>query len=100
MLRMHPTAADPGFPAGLVASGDRYQEPSVRMSHRSTNRFNSREVARALRAARLAGERPERPERVEIDPKTGKIVVILAEAGEAATSNEWDEDGEASTETR
>ena len=68
------------------------------MSHRSQNRFNSREVARALKAARLAGERPER---VEIDPKTGKIVVILAEVGEAATSNErWDEDGEASTETR
>ena len=56
-----------------------------------------REVTRALKATRLAGERPER---VEIDPKTGKIVVILAEVGEAATSNEWDEDGEASTETR
>ena len=40
----------------------------ARMSPRSTNRFNSREVARALKAARLAGERPER---VEIDPATG-----------------------------
>ena len=81
-----------GFPAGLVASGDHYREPSVRMSHRSTNRFNSREVARALKAARLAGERPER---VEIDPATGRITVIIAQAGDAstaaATTNEWDE---------
>ena len=44
------------------------------MSHRSVNRFNQREVARALRAARLAGERPDR---VEIDPATGRIAVIL-----------------------
>jgi hypothetical protein len=29
------------------------------MSPRSVDRFNQREVARALRAARLAGERPE-----------------------------------------
>ena len=47
------------------------------MSHRSVNRFNQREVARALRAARLAGERPER---VEIDPVTGRITVIIAQA--------------------
>jgi len=62
------------------------------MSPRSTNRFNSREVARALKAARLAGERPER---VEIDPATGRITVIIAQAGDAstaaATTNEWDE---------
>jgi hypothetical protein len=51
------------------------------MSHRSVNRFNQREVACALRAARLAGERPDR---VEIDPKTGKISVILAKPGESA----------------
>jgi hypothetical protein len=70
------------------------------MSHRSVNRFNQREVARALRAARLAGERPVR---VEIDPATGRITVIIANPGDAppaAATNEWDEDGEASTETR
>jgi hypothetical protein len=60
------------------------------MSPRSTNRFNSREVARALKAARLAGERPER---VEIDPATGKITVIIASPGDmpAAATNEWDD---------
>jgi hypothetical protein len=62
------------------------------LPHRSVNRFNSREVARALKAARLAGERPER---VEIDPATGRITVIIAEpsaaATAAATTNEWDE---------
>jgi hypothetical protein len=54
------------------------------MSHRSVNRFNQREVSRAIRAARLAGERPER---VEIDPATGRITVIIAQPSEAATSN-------------
>ena len=62
------------------------------MSPRSQNQFNSREVARALKAARLAGERPER---VEIDPATGRITVIIAQPSEAATTasttNEWDE---------
>jgi hypothetical protein len=71
------------------------------MSHRSVNRFNQREVSRAIRAARLAGERPDR---VEIDPATGRITVIIANPGDAppaaAATNEWDEDGEASTETR
>jgi len=59
------------------------------MSPRSSNRFNAREVARAVRAARDAGERPDR---VEIDPATGRIVVILAKPGEAETKNhnEWD----------
>ena len=63
------------------------------MSHRSTNRFNQREVARALRAARLAGERPER---VEIDPVTGRITVIIAQVGDggrekAAATRAWDD---------
>jgi hypothetical protein len=60
------------------------------MSHRSVNRFNQREVARALRAARLAGERPER---VEIDPATGRITVIIAKTGDAPTpaACAWDE---------
>ena len=55
------------------------------MSPRSTNRFNSREVARALKAARLAGERPER---VEIDPQSGKITVIIAQASDATTATQ------------
>ena len=88
---MHPTAAD--RTSLLAWRGRSYWEISPRMSHRSTNRFNQREVARALRAARLAGERPER---VEIDPATGKITVIIAQpaataATTAATTNEWDE---------
>ena len=63
------------------------------MSHRSTNRFNQREVARALRAARLAGECPER---IEIDPATGRITVIIAEAGDGerekiAGTRAWDD---------
>src|SRR4051812_9675715 len=64
--------------------------PSVRMSPRSQNRFNQREVARALRAARLAGERPER---VEIDPATGRITVIIAKTSDynAKTGNEVEE---------
>src|SRR5262245_11548249 len=78
--------------AGRTAFQDRC------MPHRTTNRFNQREVARALKAARLAGERPHR---VEIDPKSGKISVILAKSGEAtAQANEWDDDGEPQTETR
>jgi hypothetical protein len=56
------------------------------MSSRSQNRFNQREVARALRAARLAGERPER---VEIDPATGRVTVIIAKAGEGAAGAVW-----------
>jgi len=68
------------------------------MSHRTVNRFNQREVARALKAARLAGETVDR---VEIDPKSGKIAVILAKPGEVtAQTNEWDEDGEPQTEIR
>ena len=56
------------------------------MSPRSQNRFNSREVARALKDARLAGKRPER---VEIDPATGRITVIIAKAGEGAAGTVW-----------
>ena len=71
----------------------RGREIGPRMSHRSTNRFNQREVARALRAARLAGERPER---VEIDPVTGRITVIIAQVGDggrekAAATRAWDD---------
>jgi hypothetical protein len=52
------------------------------MSQRTQNRFNHREVARALRGARLAGERPDR---VEIDPATGRITVIIAKSGATPT---------------
>jgi hypothetical protein len=60
------------------------------MSHRTANRFNQSEVSRALRAARLAGERPER---VEIDPATGRIIVIIAKPSETPTpaACAWDE---------
>jgi hypothetical protein len=60
------------------------------MSHRTANRFNQREVSRALRAARRAGETVER---VEIDPATGRITVIIAKTGDvnAKTGNEVEE---------
>ncbi len=61
------------------------------MSRRTANRFNQREVSRAVRAARRAGETIER---VEIDPATGRITVIIAKSGEAANgsnTNPWDE---------
>jgi hypothetical protein len=41
---------------------------------RSVNRFHERELARAIRAARKAGESEAR---VEVDPKTGKISIVL-----------------------
>ena len=59
---------------------------AARMSPRSSEQVQPREVARALKAARLAGERPER---VEIDPTTGRITVIIARAGEGAAGAVW-----------
>ena len=41
------------------------------------------ELARAVRAAKRAGG-----ERVEIDPQTGKISVIVGNAGESVADNE------------
>jgi hypothetical protein len=61
---------------------------------RGPNRFNQREVTRAVRAAHESGAPVDR---VEVDPATGKISVILAKpGGEAAadTVNEWDEVGQ------
>jgi hypothetical protein len=57
---------------------------------RSTNRFQERELARAIRATRKAGESEAR---VEVDPASGRISVVLAKPGEAAESkvNPWDE---------
>jgi hypothetical protein len=66
---------------------------------RGVNRFNQREVSRALRAVRKSGTPVDR---IEIDPTTGKIAVILAKPGGAGTtdSNEWDEDGDTPTKAR
>ncbi len=67
-----------------------WPESYANMSPRGVNRFNEREVARALRATRLAGERPER---VEIDPATGRIAVIIAKPSGADADREpnpWD----------
>jgi hypothetical protein len=84
-----------GVPGGfLLACGRReVQIGGLTLSHRSVNRFNQREVARALKAARLAGERPDR---VEIDPATGRITVIIAktddgEREKTAGTRAWDD---------
>jgi hypothetical protein len=59
----------------------------AKVSPRGPGRFRERELARAVRAARAAGG-----ERVEVDPKTGKITVIVGGAGEVADkANPWDE---------
>ena len=58
------------------------------MSPRSVNRFNQREVVRALKAARLAGENVDR---VEIDPASGKISLVLGKPADASSNNSWDE---------
>jgi len=60
------------------------------MPPRSVNRFNQREVARALRAVTDSGAAVDR---VEIDPVSGKIAVVLTKPGDMATSNNnpWDE---------
>lgn len=49
--------------------------------HRGPNRFSEREVTRAMRAVERAGKHIDR---VEIDPTSGKLVVILAKSGEVA----------------
>jgi hypothetical protein len=59
------------------------------MSHRTANRFNQREVSRAVRAVAETGAAVDR---VEIDPTSGKISVILAKPGGAKTAiPSWDE---------
>jgi hypothetical protein len=67
------------------------------MPRRGVNRFSERELSRAYRAFSKMGAPVDR---VEIDPATGRIAVILTKSADAATKNEWDEDGEPSTETR
>jgi len=49
---------------------------------RTPNRFRERELARALRAAKAAGG-----ERVEVDPTTGRIIVIIGEHAEPEPSD-------------
>jgi hypothetical protein len=51
-------------------------------SPRTETRFRERELARALRAAKAAGG-----ERVEIDPRTGKISVILTKPSDPPASD-------------
>jgi len=58
------------------------------MSPRGVNRFNQREVTRAVRALRLAGESVDR---VEITPRSGKISLVLGKPAEASGNNSWDE---------
>jgi hypothetical protein len=51
---------------------------------RTENRFRERELARAVRAAKAAGG-----ERVEVEPATGKIIVIVGKPGKSeVTDNE------------
>jgi len=51
---------------------------------RTANRFNQREIARAMRAVRDAGADIER---VEVDATRGKFSVILAKPGTAQAEN-------------
>jgi hypothetical protein len=71
------------------------------MSHRrpprTENRFRQREVSRAFRAARDAGEAIER---VEIDPQTGRIIMIVGKGDavteiQAAGTKAWEDATEA-----
>jgi hypothetical protein len=55
---------------------------------RGPNRFNEREVTRAMRAVERAGKSVDR---VEIDPGNGKLVVIVAKSGKAAQMTRDDE---------
>jgi hypothetical protein len=69
------------------------------MPQRGSNRFNQREITRAIKGVEEAGRTPER---IEVDPKTGKITIVVR--GEAASKannnnpehNEWDEEWPAS----
>jgi len=70
-----------------VAKAPRDDSSKPNRPRRSPVRFKEREVARALRGARRAGEVVDR---VEIDPVSGKIVVVLAKQGEVVAQNELD----------
>ena len=52
-------------------------------SRRGPNRFSEREVTRAMRAVERAGKTVDR---VEIDPGSGRLVVVLK--GKAAADND------------
>ncbi len=52
------------------------------MSIRGPSRFRKREIERAARAAKVAGA-----DRIEVDPSTGKIVVILNKSEDQAPNN-------------
>src|SRR5262245_15947766 len=68
-----------------------HREDCPPMSHRSVNRFNQREVSRAVRAVTDTGAAVDR---IEVDPATGKIAVIVAKPGSAesvAGAKAWDD---------
>lgn len=58
---------------------------------RGPSNFRQQDVTRALKAVVAAGAKVTR---VEVDPKTGKIVVTTAEAADSGKedreANEWD----------
>ena len=67
----------------------------ARKSGRGTNRFNQRELSRAIKAVTRAGATLDH---VEVDPATGRIIVILAkpsEAENAAGAKAWNDATEA-----
>jgi hypothetical protein len=51
---------------------------------RGPNRFNKRELVRAAKAAAAAGYPVSR---IEVDPKTGKIVVVVGKPGTEPMTN-------------
>ena len=53
-------------------------------SRRGPNRFSEREVTRAMRAVERAGKTVDR---VEIDPGSGRLVVVL-KSGKAVADND------------
>src|SRR6266540_232731 len=83
-------ASRPGLQRGLPSWRLKSEAPTTGAKHhgggimparrpRSVNRFHERELARVIRAARKAGEAEAR---VEVDPKTGKISVVLTPPAE------------------
>jgi hypothetical protein len=58
---------------------------SLNLPPRRESRFRESELARAVRAAKAAGG-----ERVDIDPKTGRISVILTKPGGEIQASDFD----------
>jgi hypothetical protein len=68
------------------------QKPVHRHQPRTENRFREREVARVMRAAK-ASKLPVKE--ITVDPKTGKIGIVVGTAGEEGNpppgAAAWDE---------